>query len=313
MGSMDNLQYRWDELGFPTPASRFTFSHCTREPLSWTEELEKAAIDLAKSARRPIWICSSGGVDSETLCEIFLRLNLSFKVLTLEFVDGKNAHDIVHAKQWCKQHGVAQELYPFDIFDFVKNELDQYIEEGYVAGELFRYLMVKEVAVVDEMGGFAVLAGGEQLYHVDGSREVLTAADPYLQADITYTTPLEWCRRHGVRHEPYFYFSTPEIMLAWLRIPLVDFVLHHPDYFRHPTNKHALKNSVIRYHFPQQQWRNKCTGFEQVLNLDALVRAKLVEHFGARVQKSRLYVSELLQQLQPIAEPVPRAFTNAAQ
>ncbi len=300
---MENLQYPWAEPGFPTPASRFHFSHCTREPLSWLEELEKAAVLLAASTTKPIWICSSGGVDSETLCEVFFRLKLPFSVLTIEFAEGKNAHDIAHAKEWCRRHGVRHELYPLDIFDFVKHELDQYIEQGYVAGELFRYLMVKEVAVVHEMGGFAVLAGGEQLYEVDASKDVLTAADPYLKADITYTTPLEWCRRHGVRHEPYFYFSTPEIMLAWLRIPLVDFVLHHPEFFRHPSNKHALKNSVIRYHFPQQQWRNKYTGFEQVLNLDALVKAKLQEHFGDRVQKSRLYVSELLQQLQPVAAP----------
>jgi hypothetical protein len=41
--------------------------------------------------------------------------------------------------------------------------------------------------------------------------------------------------------EPFFYFSTPEIMPAWLRIPLVNFVLNNPDFFRHPTNKHALQ------------------------------------------------------------------------
>jgi hypothetical protein len=152
----------------------------------------------------------------------------------------------------CQQNGVRQELYPLGIFDFVRNELDNYIEEGYVAGELFRYMMVKEVAIVEDMGGFAVLAGGEQLYEVDPAKPVLTAADPYLKVDISYTTPLEWCRRNKVRHEPFFYFSTPEIMLAWLRIPLVDFVLKDPDFFRHPTNKHALKNSPIRPGFKRE-------------------------------------------------------------
>lgn len=299
---MENLQYCWDEPGFPTPSSHFTFSRCSRMPLPWIEELELAAKCLAQSTNKPIWICSSGGIDSETVCEIFLRLNLPFQVLTIEFPDGKNAHDILHAKEWCSRHDVRQEIYPLDIFDFVKNEVEQYIADGYVAGELFRYLMVKEVAIVEEMGGFAVLAGGEQLYHVDASKRTLSAADPYLLVDISYTTPLEWCRRNKVRHEPYFYFSTPEIMLAWMRIPLVDFVLKNPDYLRHPTNRHALKNSVIRYHFPQQQWRNKYTGFEQVLSLDAMVKAKLQEHFGLRVQKSKLYVSELLQQLEPVSE-----------
>lgn len=273
------------------------------------EELEKAAVCIAESTTRPIWICSSGGVDSETLCEVFLRLQLPFKVLTIEFADGKNAHDVAYAKRWCQQNQVHQELYAMDIFDFVKDELDHYIEEGYVAGELFRYMMIKELSVVEEMGGFAVLAGGEQLYEVDASKKVLTSADPYLKVDISYTSPLEWCRRHHVRHEPYFYFSTPEIMLAWLRIPLVDFVLKHPDFFRHPTNKHALKNSVIRYHFPHQQWRNKYTGFEQVLNLARMVKARLENHFGARIQKSCLYVSELLQQLEPAKKRLPGALT----
>jgi len=305
------LQYRWDEPNFPTGASRFQFSHCTRTPLSWMEELERAAVSLAESTTKQIWICSSGGVDSETLCEVFLRLHLPFKVMTIEFADVKNAHDVMHAKRWCQRNHVHQELYSLDIFDFVKDELDHYLEDGYVAGELFRYLMIKEMAIVENMGGFAVLAGGEQLYEVDASKQVLTAADPYLKADITYTTPLEWCRRNNARHEPYFYFSTPEIMLAWLRIPLVNFVLNNPDFFRHPTNKHALKNSVIRYHFPQQQWRNKYTGFEQVLNLERMVKARLENHFGARLHKPRLYVSELLQQLEPTTRPVQDALTTS--
>ncbi len=303
MGTMENMQYPWEEPNFPTPTSRFTFSHCSRTPLSWIEELGKSAIAIAESTSKPIWICSSGGVDSETVCEIFFKLKLPVRVLTIEFAEGKNSHDVGYAKQWCNEHGVHHELFPLDVFDFVKNEVEQYVADGYVAAELFRYMMVKEVEVVDSMGGFAVLAGGEQLYYVDASREVLTATDPYLKVDISYTTPLEWCRRHNVRHEPYFYFSTPEIMLAWLRIPLVDFVLKNPDFFRHPTNRHALKNSVIRYHFPHQQWRNKYTGFEQVLKLDAMVNERLQDHFGDRVAKTRLYVSELLQQLLPLGPP----------
>ena len=77
MASADNLQYRWDEPNFSTATSWFEFSHCARTPLPWIEELDKAAVCLAESTTKPIWICSSGGVDSETLCEIFLRLNLS--------------------------------------------------------------------------------------------------------------------------------------------------------------------------------------------------------------------------------------------
>ena len=305
MATIDNLQYPWNDPDYPagSPAtSCFSFSHCTRTPFSWMEELEKAAIAIVESTAKPIWICSSGGVDSETVCEIFLKLKLPFKVLTVELVGGKNAHDAVYAKRWCRQNKVEQKIHVLDLQDFVNHELDEYIRDGYIAGELFRYMMVKHMSIVEEMGGFAILAGGEQLYNVDASKKILTAADPYLNVDITYTTPVEWCRRKTLQHEPFFFFSTPEIMLAWLRIPLVDFVLKNPDFFRHPTNRHALKNCVIRYHFPQQQWRNKYTGYENVPELRDMVQKKLQNHFGQRLQKSRLYVSELIRQLQPANE-----------
>ena len=267
MGTIHNLQYRWNEPDYPagsTASTCFGFSHCTRTPLSWIEELEKEAISLAESTTKPIWICSSGGIDSETVCEIFLKLKLPFNVLTVEYPDGKNAHDIIYAQKWCQQNNIHQKIYPLDIYDFVRNEMEDYIKDGYVAGEIFRYMMVKQMSIVEDMGGFAIVAGGEQLYHVDTSKRILTAADPYLMVDVTYTTPVEWCRRNHVVHEPYFFFSTPEIMLAWLRIPLVSFVLENPDFFRHPTNRHALKNCVVRYHFPQQRWRNKYSGFEKM-------------------------------------------------
>jgi hypothetical protein len=266
------------------------------------EELEKGAIALAESTTKPIWICSSGGVDSEVVCEIFLKLKLPFNVLTVEYPDGKNAHDIIYAQRWCQQNNVHQKIYPLDIYDFVKNEMEDYVHDGYAAGEIFRYMMVKQMSIVEDMGGFAIVAGGEQLYHVDTSKRILTASDPYLMVDVTYTTPIEWCRRNHVAHEPYFFFSTPEIMLAWLRIPLIRFVLENPDFFRHPTNKHALKNCVVRYHFPQQQWRNKYTGFEKMPELSRMVKERLENHFGATLQKTRLYVSELLRQLEPTKE-----------
>lgn len=300
MSSLQNFRYQWEAPGFPTHESTFGFSHCTQQPLSWMKELERAAVRIAESTKRPLWLCSSGGVDSETLCEIFLRMKIPFQVLTIEFADGKNSHDIEFAKLWCKAHRIAHKLYTIDIFDFVREEIEHYVAEGYAAIEPFRFMMMKEMEVVEEMGGLAVLAGGEQLFEVDAGKPVLTAADPYLSMDISYTTPLEFCRRNRLPHEPYFYFSAPEIMLAWQHIPVIDFVLRNPDFLRHPTNKHALKNSVIRYHFPEQQWRNKYHGFEQVQNLAHMAKAKLGEYFGDRIHKRKVYVQELQKQLAPV-------------
>ena len=50
---------------------------------------------------------------------------------------------------------------------------------------------------------------------------------------------------------------------------------------------------------PQQQWRNKYTGYEKMMDLYKAANAKLVNYFGASVEKYRLYVSELARQLEP--------------
>ena len=258
---------------------------------------------LAESTKKPIWICSSGGIDSEIVCEIFLELNIPFSVLTLEYAHDKNTHDISYAKKWCKENGIHQKIYPLSLEEFVDGELESYIKKGYMGKGFFRYIQIKLLSIVEDMGGFAILGGGEQLYEIDVSKENSRVTDPYMLMDIGFLTPLAWCRKNNTEHEPFFYFSTPEIMYSWLKIPIVDFALKNPDIFRHPANKHSLKALAMRYHFPHQQARNKYTGYEGVSELEKKIWEKVKAEFVTKIDSSRmqmhLHTSELLRQLQP--------------
>ena len=64
---MSALTYGTD----PEGKAWLRFLSCTREPGTWKEELAAAARAIAQKADRPLWICSSGGLDSEIACRSF--------------------------------------------------------------------------------------------------------------------------------------------------------------------------------------------------------------------------------------------------
>src|SRR5581483_7096565 len=132
-------------------------------------------------------------------------------------------------------HGVAHKIVPIDMREFVERGIGAYVEGSYIADHLFRYFQIRLLETVDAMGGYAVLGGGEQVYYIQ-EKDILSAEDAYLKFDPGFAVPLEWCRRNAVAHQPYFYFSSSELCLAYLSIPTVDFVVTHPDIFRHPVN-----------------------------------------------------------------------------
>ena len=270
----------------------FSFTPCIRQPLSWIEETRLAARKIADSTTKPIWLCSSGGIDSEVMCEAFYAEKIPFSILTLSHNNGQktiNDHDISYATAWCNNHGVKQKVVSVNLVKEVINRTPDY-----VTGQVFRYLQIRVLQEVENLGGFGVLGGGEQLYYVD--EPIL---DPYLLMHTGYTVPLEWCKDNGLQHEPYFYFSTSEMVQAWLNNPIVNFALTNPEFFRHPVNKLSLKIITIRSLFPNQDARRKFDGFEKVKDLQTEANNRLLKVFGDKIQAYRKPISEIRSDLVP--------------
>ncbi len=299
MSSSDILTYGWGTANEPTEKLWLRFSRCSREPQSWAEELTRAATEIARRAKKPLWICASGGTDSETVCEVFHSLNIPFSVLTVEFMHGENAHDTIHAKEWCAKRGVTQKIFKLDIQDFVAHQIPVYMQEGYIGSAISRYVQLKLLSIVNDMDGFLVSGWGELVFQVDRSKALLRPEDVYLHMDVGYAAPFEWCKRNKAEHEPYFYYATPELMLAWLREPMIDAALRNPEYFRHTANTHALKNAVMRSHFPEQRWRVKYTGYEKIDAFRLQTHKHLISLLGPKIQYVDLPVQELIRQLSP--------------
>lgn len=276
--------------------SWFSFARCIRFPLSWPEESERTAKYLVESVKKPIWICSSGGIDSESICEIFLKLKLPFSVLSLKYTNNENAHDLQYAERWCAKNKVFHKIVPVDLQRWVDVEVDAYIRDGYVALTIGRYMTLKEMSSVEEMGGFAICGDGPWPCRLD-----MRQMQPYLevQRGSISTTPLEWCRRNNTIHEPFFYYNNPELTLSWLRIPLIDCIRQNPEILRHRLNANALKGIVMRSYFPHQEARPKWDGFETVPAIRKLVLTKACKLHPKRYA---MYISDIIDQLEPTGE-----------
>lgn len=296
---MSAFRYGWDG-GDARGSFWLRFDSCSREPKSWKEELYAAARGIAARTKKPIWVCSSGGIDSEVACRAFRDQKIPFSVLTLEQEDGANAYDVGFAKEWCSVHGVAQKIIKIDMASFLSSDIDAYAER-YAAIHPFRYLQLRLMEFVEEMGGYAVLCSGEQLYQADLDKPVITRNDLYLPFSNGTVIPLEWCKDNQTSHEPYFHFSTPELCLSYTREPLVTFALSNPDgLFRHPSNKYILKKLAYQSVWTDLTIRYKYDGFNNNSAIkplfDAAVR-RLRERFGENFAEIRLSLPEFESQL----------------
>jgi hypothetical protein len=252
---------------------------CSRKNLPWSEEIKKAAIQLAEQSTRDIWICMSGGIDSEITAQTFKDLGIPFKAVIFQFPNDLNLHDIKYANEWCIRNKVERTVIDFDIVDFLKNNFRQYLKQDLVSNNIFRYLNIEILKAVEERNGFAVLGGRSAgLSLKQGTdHEDLSVYDTY---DIGSLAPLEWMRINNLDHCLFFYQLTPEMHLSFLEDPVNDFLIRNPIYLRSQGSGEAAKTLLMRGHFPRATVRDKHHGFEEVMHLREVAQIEMARYFN---------------------------------
>lgn len=270
------------------------FNPCTRDPLAWKEELYAAARSLANQTDKPIWLCSSGGIDSEIMCRAFFDQGIHFSVLTLQYDRGGNEHDTRYVDAWCRERAITQKKVIVDLREIATNpSYDQYrIGRSHA---IFRRVQVRLLELVEAMQGFAVLGWGEPLYRVGENVATPSIGDVYMDFEPGYSVPYEWMDAHHTSHEPYFFFSTPELCLSYIRVPIVAHMLSRPDIFRHEANAHDFKRLVYQSFWPDIEPRYKYHGLEHYIDLVHAV-ADRTQTYSEYAQ--RLTIPELIGQLE---------------
>lgn len=260
---------------------KISYCNCQREPGTWIQEIENSAKLIAESTKKDIWICLSGGVDSEIVATTFKNLGIPFRILIVKFENEYNAHDVFWAHRWAETNKIPYEVVEFDMYGFIMSGHKQYLKEDLVSNNLFRYFCIELLKIVEGKNGYAILGG--KSYGISLAQQelnqVLDDKTVYDQYDIGSLAPIEWSRKNGTDHCLFFYQSTPEIHKAYLTEPINQFVINNPAYLRSPGSNEAFKTAMIRGLFPAMATRPKYHGFEKIYQLRETCQIEMAKYF----------------------------------
>ena len=245
-----------------------TFDKISRPVHSWREEMSNTVKNIAAATSRPIVLCFSGGIDSEVIALSLIENQIPFTVLTVKQKNNINEYDTWMADNFCKNHNVPQTIVEFDPDDFWGNQIQKYREQGYISWRPWRYFQIHLIELVEAMGACAIIGSGEQIYKLVDSEICAVYSKEYVLC-------LDYCTRNNLQHYPYFHLQNSELLAAYMKDELAQFLFKHPEYYQTIKHNTSLEKILI-YHkyYPEMPRRNKWDGFENTPVYHKFIKAQ---------------------------------------
>jgi hypothetical protein len=233
----------------------------TRPLQSARQEAGRAASLIAEEAKKQgqeLWLCLSGGVDSECMARAFLDAGVLFRVAILRFEDGLNEFDIKDALRFCEENGVTFRIFDLDILDFFESGRYLYYAEKYRCRSP---QLAAHHFLLEQIPGFPVLAWNVcSMYRARQSSRYRIALPDELY--LSYHRFFETEKRPGV---PFFFLYTPELFYSFFHTPTYRDLLHQVGPLRDQVFHYLLKCRIYRESgFEIEPREDKFTGFEKV-------------------------------------------------
>ena len=241
------------------------FYKTSRPVMPWRDELLNAARHIRNSTDRPLYLCLSGGIDSEVMARAFVEAGIKFEALTMRHMQYTNDHEVAYATEFCRKYNIKLHYLPIDLTEFFVNIIPDYIAKGYNGGvttfSVYTYLYMIEA--IYKMGGSAVIGMGEPvLRNIEGNVFMEFILYRYNTYKFLMDNP-----EHT--HFPWFFLQTPELLAAYFNEPLVKLLTSDPSYYeaKFPIWLQSLEKSIVYHkHFPEMRRRGKGTGWERFRN-----------------------------------------------
>lgn len=296
----NHFRFGYDQVPFinrtsPEQLWSVNYGRCKRIPLDWRGECLIAAKEIRGSTAQDLYVCFSGGIDSQVVAEAFRFARIPFKAAILRFKKDLNIHDIAWAIIYCETNGVAYEFFDIDIEEFfLGGELNALADLTQCVTPQLPSSM-KLMQMIAAKGGYPILGSAECYLEktergwVMFEREKIAAVYRYLMAT---NTP----------GQAGFFQWNPEIMYSFLVDPMIRRLVsnrcdgHNSTYY--------LKSEIYENHFKLFK-RPKYTGFEKVMAFDRRVRRALEEKYKNHTQECYIPYAQLLRALAPFpARPI---------
>ncbi|MAV89811.1 MAG: hypothetical protein CL676_00205 [Bdellovibrionaceae bacterium] len=207
----------------------------------------------------------SGGIDSEIVALSFLAAKIKFKAVSIRFNDGLNRHDIQFAVDFTRKHKISHEIFDLNIVDFfASDEFLRLAHNSQCVTPQFPSLM-KVMKIASLSNGYPVIGSGDCYLKKENNDWVLYEREKVASIyKFLIANRIQGCAG--------FFQYTPEIILAYLRDPIVEKLLQNQIPYK-PSN-YDLKSEIYSNYFEFES-RPKFTGYEYLQNLDQKYRSTL--------------------------------------
>jgi len=238
--------------------------------LNFREQCIRAASLIGKSTSEDIWLCFSGGIDSEIAFHSLRIAEVPFKVAICKFKDGINEHDIKWARKICSDYNIEYREWELDIVKFL---------EGPVFDVAEKYKIITSHApwhiwLAEQVPGYSIFAGGDLIIRREENTVNYTISwSPH--SVLVYRYLLD-SNREG---QPIFFLHTPELMASFILHPYVQNFLKVSKSMSMLGIKY-FKPAVYISSWPEMIYqRQKYTGLETIKEFDDSKRKILWEKY----------------------------------
>lgn len=228
------------------------------ENLIWWEECKKSAIDI-KSRYKDIFLCLSGGIDSELMGLAFIDAKIDFIGFSLVYKYKDqilNQHDVSNAFNFCKKYNIRHITKEVNILeDLYNNRHREYFIKGIyetyflIPGLYTQQLMIEHI---NNIGAVPIMASDQVEIKFNQFREPVIGDCSY---SIGLSAPT-WAHLTNKTCVYDFFMYSPEQIYAFLDIGDVKNTTSVDYDFKYKISK-KYGNQNINYY-------NKLTGYEYV-------------------------------------------------
>lgn len=280
----------WNKLPIrPRDESRFEVSYAaaSRSPQTFRTECSLLAATLAEEARgMPIYVCISGGVDSEVVCRAFIEAGISFTPVVFRYKLHQR-DDLGAISRFVTAQGLQLKTIPFDEEEFVRFELKNWANR-YPISEPFAAF---DMARIERLDGCVVFGCGDIVLESENGTLSSYELGSFFQPPIFMRDQ----KRPGCYQ---FFQGSSEIMLSAINDPIMQRWISLQARMKFP-NSRQFKAYALKKIWPDLELRRKWTGYERFAALYFEGQKILQQSLSSNGDRFDLPLQALINQLQP--------------
>lgn len=231
-----------------------------------TSPLESPLLEAIKAAQKiaeiyagkKIFLCLSGGVDSECMLESFVLAQVHITPVLLAFTGGHNEFDLQHARQACRRHGLQWIEKKVNLDHFYGSTDFHKIS---TATQCRSPMLVVHMWLFSQLDGVPICAWNAPRIVVNQDHKIRLTLPHEL-----YFSYHRYARVFKQPLRPFFFLETPELYYSFFKLNFVQALLRSPSSWQtlYNLDEYYVKCHMYRsagYHFNDKKY--KYTGFER--------------------------------------------------